>query len=517
MNETSTEENDILYTLSNGRQIESAEISAKIRMIVAKQPDRSYQDSAVGYSWNESGMAQLFAECYDADTRYCPEAKSWYTYSAGAWRKDVGAHLVSAKIVEFYQIMVLYCAEIDDLERRTKYLKFISQLGKRKFRENMLKDAADNEQLTVYGSEFDANPYLINCRNGTFDLKKRIFREHDWRDFLTMQTAFDYTLQEKNYPRWKQFIAEVTQEDKEKARYLQKAIGYSMLGTANEECMFILHGKTTRNGKSTLLSAIHHLLGDYASVAPVAIICKADKSRDGEAPSPVLASLKGRRFVTMSESNQYGKLDEEAIKQFTGGEEITARHLHEKPITFLPQFTLWLSCNDLPSVNDRSLFASDRLRVIEFNRHFSQQEQDKNLKNEFQQTAAMQGIFSWMVAGFYDYLAEGLSMSPAMQKVVDQYKKDNDLVLQFLEEKCEKTAPEKRLSVRAKNLYDSYKIWCKSNGFFACSAKIFNAQMLAHPEWHGGKYIRDGYPIYRDLILKGSTDNECATEEELPL
>lgn len=40
--------------------------------------------------------------------------------------------------------------------------------------------------------------------------------------------------------------------------------------------------------------------------------------------------------------------------------------------------------NDLPTVSDKSLFASDRVRVIEFNRHFTEAEQDKNLKNEFQ-------------------------------------------------------------------------------------------------------------------------------------
>ena len=217
--------------------------------------------------------------------------------------------------------------------------------------------------------------------------------------------------------------------------YLQKALGYSMLGMANEECMFILHGKTTRNGKSTMLSAIHHLLGDYASVSPVSIICKAERSKNAEAANPMLASLKGKRFVTMAESNQYGKLDEETIKQLTGGEEIKARNLYETATTFLPQFTLWLSCNDLPTVSDKSLFASDRVRVIEFNRHFTEAEQDKNLKNEFQTQEAMQGIFAWLVAGYFKYKRFGLKMSPAMRKVVNQYERDNDLCLQFLEER----------------------------------------------------------------------------------
>ena len=316
-----------------------------------------------------------------------------------------------------------------------------------------------------------------------------------------MQTNFNFTLQEARCERWEKFVEEVTCGDKDKAEYLQKALGYSMLGLANEECMFILHGKTTRNGKSTMLSAIHHLLGDYASVSPVSIICKTDRSRNAEAANPMLASLKGKRFVTMAESNQYGKLDEETIKQLTGGEEIKARNLYETASTFLPQFTLWLSCNDLPSVNDKSLFASDRVRVVEFNRHFTDEEQDKGLKAEFQTQEAMQGIFAWLVAGYFKYRRFGLRMSAPMRQVIKQYEKDNDLVLQFLEEKCEKDTD---VSTRAKSLYDSFKIWCKSNGYYVPSAKRFNADMEAHPEWHDGKTTYHGYPTYRGVKLKGS-------------
>ena len=71
---------------------------------------------------------------------------------------------------------------------------------------------------------------------------------------------------------------EVTQGDKDKADFLQRALGYSMLGMSNEECMFILHGKTTRNGKSTLLNTIETMLGDYAKVAPVGMICRGRRS-----------------------------------------------------------------------------------------------------------------------------------------------------------------------------------------------------------------------------------------------
>ena len=262
--------------------------------------------------------------------------------------------------------------------------------------------------------------------------------------------------------------------------------------------MFILHGKTTRNGKSTLLDAIQHLLGDYATVAPVELICKSDRQKNAEAPTSTLARLKGRRFVTMSESDTSGKLDEATIKQYTGGEEITARELYQASITFKPQFTMWLSCNDLPAVRDKSLFASDRVRVIEFNRHFADSEQDKSLKDYFESPEAMKGIFTWLVAGYFKYIRFGLSMSDNMRMVVRQYEKDNDLVLQFLEEKCELAEG----YIRAKSLYDTYKIWCKSNGYYVCSVKKFNAEVTAHPEWYAKKTLMKGVTVYQGLQLK---------------
>ena len=490
---------DELFQLSNGRYVTSVEISEKLYYIKDHHPETQYQDNSMGYSWDEAGMADLFSECYNKDTRFCPEAKSWYTYDGGKWTKDVGSLLVSAKIKEFVRLMALYCGEITDDDKRKEYMSFVSKMGDRRFRDRLMKDAADS--MKIAAAMFDTHPYLVNCQNGTYDLESMTFREHKWDDFLTMQTNFEYSLQDVRCERWEQFIAEVTQNDKDKADYLQRALGYSILGTGKEECMFILHGKTTRNGKSTLLDAIQHLLGDYSTVAPVELICKADRQRNAEAANPVLARLKGKRMVTMSESDTSGKLDEATIKQYTGGEDITARELYQEAITFKPQFTMWLSCNDLPAVKDKSLFASDRVRVIEFNRHFTDAEQDKGLKDFFESQDAMKGIFTWLVAGYFKYRRFGLRMSEPMKAVVKQYEKDNDLVLQFLEEKCEQNDD---VSTRAKNLYDTYKIWCKSNGYYVCSMKKFNAEVTAHPEWYAEKGVSSGVTVFRGLGLKQS-------------
>lgn len=484
-----------LFQLHNGQYILSEELSTKMFYIKKAKPE-SYQSDNSGYSWDESGMAELFAECYENDTRYCPEFKCWYTYDGGRWVRDVDSLLVSEKIKEFARLMALYCGEIADEEKRKEYAKFISKMGDRRFRDRLMKDAKSVKPIPAV--MFDSDPNLINCVNGTYDLETMTFRKHDWHDYLTMRTNLEFTVQEVHCERWERFIDEITMGDKDKADFLQRALGYSLLGVSKEECMFILHGKTTRNGKSTLLGTIHHLLGDYATVSPVSIICKSARAKNAEAASPTIAALKGKRFVTMAESDEYGKLDEEVIKQLTGGEEITARNLYESMMTFLPQFTLWLSCNDLPSVQDKSLFASDRVRVIEFNRHFKKSERDTNLKDEFKTKEAMQGIFAWLVAGYFKYKRFGLEMSEAMEEVIKKYERDNDYVLQFLEERCEQNES----GTKAKTLYDAYKIWCKSNGYPLTSAKRFNAGMESHPEHHQGKTVRDGYPYYKGIALR---------------
>lgn len=496
-----------LFKLRSSRIIMDEDLSEKMYTIKSYHPEKASETSS-GFEWSEMGMANLFAMLYNHEARYCAEHKAWYTYFEGAWRKDEGAILVSEKIKDFVRLMILYCGEIVDDDTRKKYTVFVNKMGDRRMRDRILKDATG--ELRISAASFDSNPYLINCQNGTYSLEDFSFREARWDDFITMQTNFRHTVRrDVKCKRWEQFMDEVTQGDKDKADFLQRALGYSMLGMSNEECMFILHGKTTRNGKSTLLNTIETMLGDYAKVVPVGMICRGDRQKDAEAASPTLAELKGKRFVTMSESNEYGKLDEEKIKQLTGGEKISARALYQSAITYKPQFTLWLSCNDLPMVTDKSLFASERIKVVEFNRHFTPEEQDTHLKDELCEQSSMSGIFMWLVRGYIRYKERGLTMSDDLKKVVKKYENDNDIVLQFLEARCERHSEEdqfntkdSRVLIKAKDLYQAFKIWAKSEGAYVLSARKFNAEMERHPEWFDRKSTSSGFMIYWGLKLK---------------
>lgn len=484
-----------MFTLRDGRTILDPVYSDKLFKIKQIAPDKKSTDSS-GYEWNDFGMSELFAEIYSEEARWVTERKEWYVWDGHVWRPDTGSMLINEKVKDFVRLMILYCGEILDDDRRKAYTAFVSKMGDRRMRSRIIGDAAS--VMTTPLGTFDANPYLINCRNGTYDLRTMTFRESDWRDFQSMETGFEYTtLTGLSYPRWEKFIDEVTEGNKAKADYLQRALGYSLLGKSNEACMFIVHGKSTRNGKSTLLGAIERMLGDYSRVAPVGLICSTGRQKDANAAAPEVVALKGRRFVTMSESNEYGKLDEEKIKQFTGGEAISGRELYQAPITFLPQFTMWLSCNDLPAVRDKSLFASDRIRVIEFNHHFTQQEQDKNLASEFDTPTARMGIFAWLLRGWEAYRQKGLDMPEEMQQVVRKYERDNDIVLQFLEENC--VQGEYADWIRAKDMFQRYRMWAKGEGYRLMTTQKFSGEMERHADWGITKAIKDSYVVWRGV------------------
>ena len=59
-----TSEDQELFQLSNGRYIMDEDQSRKMFYIKEAQPESSHQASGTGYSWDESGMAELFTECY---------------------------------------------------------------------------------------------------------------------------------------------------------------------------------------------------------------------------------------------------------------------------------------------------------------------------------------------------------------------------------------------------------------------------------------------------------------------
>ena len=98
----------------------------------------------------------------------------------------------------------------------------------------------------------------------------------------------------------------------------------------------------------------------------------------------------------------------------------------------------------------------------------------------------MRGIFHWLITGYFMYKKDGLVLPNNMKKVVKAYERDNDLMSQFLEDRCESVDDEK-VQINAKSLYSNYKTWARSNGYKNYSFKKFIANLNQHSEWFIGQ------------------------------
>ncbi len=74
---------------------------------------------------------------------------------------------------------------------------------------------------------------------------------------------------------------------------------------------------------------------------------------------------------------------------------------------------LFLKRRYLPTITDDTVFSSDRINVVSFDRHFEPQEQDKDLKNRLRDKSEMPGILNWCIDLSLEAIYSGLRMSLA--------------------------------------------------------------------------------------------------------
>lgn len=423
------------------------------------------------YSTTDNGSGRLFSDIVRGQARYVASRKSWFIYDGARWTPDEGNMATMEMCKAIGDALTHYAFAIQDENERKQYLKYTLRWMTRNYRKTILDDAASVYNIGM--GEFDADVNLLNCKNGTLDLKTMQFRSHNPDDKITKIADVVYDPNAR-CPRFEQFLIEVMSGDADKSAFLQKALGYALSGDSQYECMFILYGTTTRNGKSTLMESILRVFGDYGlTVAPETI---AAKQRNSSGPSEDLARLAGRRLANISEPSRGMRLNAAQVKSMTGNDSINARFLHCNSFDFRPQFKLYINTNYLPSVDDMSLFSSNRVRVIPFDRHFEPQEQDPNLKHLFAEEEAKSAILNWLIAGWQLLQKEGLDSPAAVVEATKEYSRDSNKIALFAEEKL---IEDKTGEARTAAVYERYKEWCDVNGCMPENSTNFKKSLQA--------------------------------------
>jgi putative DNA primase/helicase len=119
--------------------------------------------------------------------------------------------------------------------------------------------ASTEEGIAVTPDDLDADPLLLNCPNGTVDLRTGELRPHDPADLLTKSSGAAYD-PAADGPTWAKFLETVQPEEKMR-EYLQRLFGHALEGRVTEHILPICHGDGA-NGKGTLIAAVLAALGD---------------------------------------------------------------------------------------------------------------------------------------------------------------------------------------------------------------------------------------------------------------
>jgi len=286
--------------------------------------------------------------------------------------------------------------------------------------------------------------------------------------FLLSGDACDRTYVDK-------FFLELAAGDSSVAEYMKSLCGYLLTDEIGDRAFYMFTGGG-KNGKSTLVNIMNRILGSYTSALDESILVRRKESSSGAASSHLMR-LKNCRMGVLSETRDGEKLNSTLIKQITGGDEITARELHQTQTTFKSVCKLVLVTNSLPNLDINDIAILDRAKVVEFNNRF-----ENNPNKEAEVLSKIDDFFTVLVeyAGRY-YQNKKLSIPETLKNSLEKYRVSNDSFASFWSENIEYADSEgkSKPSMVRSECYALYKTYCQTNGMIAQSNQNFYKRIEA--------------------------------------
>ena len=354
--------------------------------------------------------------------------------------------------------------------------------------DNILTEARTTPGINANSLTFDADPWLLNCKNGTIDLRTGDLLAHNPEHRLTMLAPTEYH-PEATCPRWDQFLSEIFGGDEELIEYARRALAYSITGETSWQAWFLLHGRG-ENGKSRFVEVLRHVLGtDFCHEIDPEDLCQQQFSKH----TTERAALKGARYLTSEETEENRQLNESFIKALTGEGKLRARFMRQDSFEFQPVCKLWLSTNNKPVVKDSSHGFWRRVRLIPFNSCFANSpNRDPHLSAKL--AAEAPGILAQLVRYAKLVHSEGEGKVPeCIEAARDEYRTDSDELGRFL---AENTVAAQNKNLLKRELYDAYK---RETGGRCEAMPTFNARLKARGLKE--RHTRGG-AAWAELLLK---------------
>jgi putative DNA primase/helicase len=396
------------------------------------------------------------------------------------------------------------------------------------------KSAAGSSKLTNALGE--AQPYCaarvqdlntmrlsVNCLSGTIDFVreedeesdpddpryrwKAILREHRPEDMITKLANVRWQPGARpDAPEFMKFL-KMVQPDPLARAFLKRFCGYLLTGLTVEQVILFFYG-AGRNGKSTFVDLICHIMDDYAVTLSIDSFAGEQRRGGGEA-TPDLARLPGARLVAASEPEANVKLKDALIKTLTGGEKIPVRRLHKDFFEVDPHFKIILSGNHKPRIDDDSDGIWRRVLMVPWLVQVPKEKVDRLLPQKLR--AEADAVFAWMVEGAVEYLSEGLNVPDSVRAASDEYRQESDAVGTFVRLACVVTGnPEDR--EKPLDLFMAYEKFADEEGVFKFNRATFEKRFakaadrsFEKPDGQMGQFAKarsNGQTFYRGIVVR---------------
>lgn len=423
-----------------------------------------------------------------------PEKGIWYSFRNHRWHRIRKAIELRKKIKT--TIVPLFAAErtkikkemneIDEdegdasgLKQRYKDIKkVLKNLKMAPFKDCVMREAVDlfHDETIDFMEQLDANINLIGFNNGVFDISTMTFRDGKPEDYVSKTTGYDYEEFTDDHPRVmevKDFFIKVFPDPQLRRFFLEYAAQVLKGGNFNK--VFLNMVGFGDNAKSVTIEFFEKTLGQYAVKFPTSLVT-GKRGQSGAAAPEVFRSI-GCRFGSLQEPDKGEVMNSGIIKEFTGNDSIFSRALFSDGREFKPMFKLAVITNKLLRLSGNDPAIWNRILVLAFEACFPkdsskvpktwEEQFDKKIfhrdPNFTEKLPQMRQPFMWLLIQILkEVFVKGPSPIPKkVTEATEQYKQNNDSVLQFVKESVieDKKSPGLMIS----EVYSTFQQWFRDN------------------------------------------------------
>lgn len=399
------------------------------------------------------------AKKHGGDVRWCDVWAKWLAWDGKRWaidqRRALDAYAKGVCRDLWNEIGEFTRTAGDSAANLIKeMIRFAKASGGSHGVDAIVRLARSEPGIPIMPDTLDADPWALNCDNGTLDLRTATLRPHSRADCITKLCPVPFD-PGATCPLWCEFLRKIMAGDETLIAFLRRAVGMSLTGVVRDHVLLFLHGGGS-NGKSTFINTLLALMGpDYGMKGGLDLLML----KNGEVHPTERADLAGKRFAACVESTEGRRLAESLVKELTGGDPVRARRMREDFWQFQPTHKIWLASNHKPSIRGTDHAMWRRIKLVPFTVQIPDADQDHALPEKLK--GELPGILAWAVRGCMEWQEKGLGEPNAVRAATDEYRVEEDVLGQFLEARCELGEEHE---TAASILYEGYRNWAEAAG-----------------------------------------------------